>query len=1067
MGFCCAAMYLAPAPAIAQERMTARIIAVEDSLPLPGAVVKVKGTSQITVSDGEGKFRINLDPGSYRLQFSMLGYVAQEVDIRIPFEGIPLFVLEQESYGLETVEVLSTGYQQLPKERATGSFVHVDQELVDRRVSTGILERLEDVTSGLIFNQRGGPNDQINIRGRSTLFANSQPLIIVDNFPYDGDIQNINPNDVESITVLRDAAAASIWGAQAGNGVIVITTKSGKKGQQPRVSINANSTFGERPEAFYIPVMSSADVIGMERELFGRNYYNNQLNNINRPPLTPGVEALFENRDGLLNDQELESRLGQLAAHDVRSDFDRYFHRPSHLQQYSANVRGGSENHSYLFSVGYDQNRENLVGNENSRVSLQARNDWRLWNGRLNIQSTVYYTQTTSNRSNDGIGQVYFNSANPTYAYAMMSDAAGNPLPLVRDYRRSFVTQAERDGLLNWEYFPLEEIHRNPQQNRGDDLRINTGLSYKVLPDLTAEVQYQYWTNRSSAEQHFEYESYFTRNLINQYTQVDPQGNLSFPIPRTGILDVGNQIAQTHNVRGNLRYHKIIGSRHEFNALAGIELKDYQLQGNTNRLYGYNPNLAASVPMDFLTRLPMYYNNGSLMAVPFRGGLSDLVDRFYSYYANAAYNYDKRFDLTVSARRDQSNLFGVDANQRAVPLYSAGAGWLISNEGFYNWEGMPYLKLRSSFGFNGNVDKSLAAETTALYLAGGGASINPGMPYGRIMNPPNPELRWERIRIVNMGIDFESRTGRLSGNLEYYWKDGLDLIGDAMMPPSSGVTQFRGNTAQTKTEGLDLVLNSRNLQGRIKWNSTLLLSTNREIVDEYLLDPPVNNILANGEGVSGLVAPVEGRPLFSIFSYRWAGLDPDNGNPRGYLNGEVSDNFVGIVNNSRVEDLIYHGSARPTVFGALRNDLSYGGFTLSVNISYRLGYFYRRESVLFNPILTGARGHGDFAQRWQQPGDELITNVPSLPAGANVNRDNLYRFSEMLVERGDHIRLQDINLTYDFPVGRMNLQFSRLQAYIYANNLGILWKASDDPLDPDFRTMRPLRSVSAGVRLDF
>lgn len=1058
---------MAPSRIYGQIQAAARVISAEDSQPLPGALVKVTGTSVVAVSDEEGRFELTLEPGEYPLQLTMLGFLTREITVSFPWEREQVFVLEQDSYGLDEVEVVSTGYQQLPKERVTGSFVHIDRELLERRVSPGILERLEDVTSGLIFNRRGGPGDRINIRGRSTLFANSQPLIIVDNFPYDGDIQNINPNDVESITVLRDAAAASIWGAQAGNGVIVITTKRGRKGQRPTVSINSNTTIGERPDAFYRPVMSTTEVIGMERELFGRNYYNNQITNINRPPLTPGVEALFEHRAGRITESELENRLSGYAGHDVRNDFDRYFYRPTHLQQYSASVSGGSDHHSYLFSAGYDRNSEDLVGNQNSRISLQARNDWKLLNDRLAIHSTIYYAKASRERSNEGVGNIYFSGANPTYAYARMADANGNPLPVVRNHRRDFILDAEQNGLLNWEYYPLDELRRNPERNLSDDLRLNSGLSYQLTPDLIAEVQYQYWTNRGSSDRHFAYESYFTRNLINQYTQVGPQENLSFPIPRTGILDVGNQIAQTHNIRGNLRYRKDWGEKHELNALAGIELKDYQLQGQTARYYGYNPNLAASVPMDHLTRYPMYYNNGLLQAVPFRGELTDLVDRFYSYYANAAYSYDKRLDLTISVRRDQSNLFGVDANQRGVPLYSAGAGWLLSNEGFYNWEALPYLKFRSSFGFNGNVDKSLAAETTALYLTGGGSSINPGLPYGRIMNPPNPDLRWERIRIINLGLDFESRSGRLSGNVEYYWKQGLDLIGDAMMPPSSGVTEFRGNTAQTQSEGLDLILKTGNVQGRFVWNSTFLLSTNREIVKEYLLDPPLNNILANGEGTSGLVAPVEGRPLFSIFSYRWAGLDPDNGNPRGFLDGEASNNYLAVINNTAVEDLVYHGSARPTLFGALRNDFSYGGVTLSANISYRMGYFYRRESVLYNPVLTGTRGHADFSQRWQNPGDELNTDVPSLPSGANLNRDNLYRYSEILVERGDHIRLQDVNLAYEWPVSRWNIPLSRIQTYVYVNNLGILWKASDDAIDPDFRTMRPLRSVSLGARIDF
>lgn len=422
IGFCCVHLCLIHAQIFAQERLEGRILSEGDSLPLPGAVVKIKGSPHVVVTDGAGWFQLEIEPGEHLLQLNMLGYRPQEMGVVVPIEDPLIFVMEQESFGLDEVEVLSTGYQQLPRERATGSFVHVDQDLVDRRVSTGILERLEDVTSGLIFNRTGGTGDRINIRGRSTFHANSQPLIIVDNFPYDGDIQNLNPNDVESITVLRDAAAASIWGAQAGNGVIVITTKSGRKGEWPRISINSNTTMGERSDAFYRPRMSSGEVIGMERELFGRNYYNNQLTNINRPPLTPAVEALFDHRDGRITQEQLHFQLDQYAGHDVRSDFDRYFNRPSLLQQHAISVRGGSDSHSYLFSVGYDQNREDLVSNQNSRLSIQSKNEWKLLNGRLQVYNTVYYTQRGSQRSNEGIGEVYLTGISPTYAYAKMAD---------------------------------------------------------------------------------------------------------------------------------------------------------------------------------------------------------------------------------------------------------------------------------------------------------------------------------------------------------------------------------------------------------------------------------------------------------------------------------------------------------------------------------------------------------------------------------------------------------------------------------------------------------------------
>src|SRR5690606_26350198 len=215
----------------------------------------------------------------------------------------------------------STGYQTLPKERATGSFVQVDNELLNRRVSTNILDRLDGVTSGLVFDRRAGNNQNINIRGISTIFSDNLPLIVVDNFPYEGALENINPNDIESITVLKDAAAASIWGVRAGNGVIVITTKKGAKGSKRTVSFNANTTVAEKPNLFYEPQMASGSYVEIEEFLFNNGYFDAALRN-DFQSVSPVVEALYLNRQGLLGDAETADRLSGFKQTDVRNDLE-------------------------------------------------------------------------------------------------------------------------------------------------------------------------------------------------------------------------------------------------------------------------------------------------------------------------------------------------------------------------------------------------------------------------------------------------------------------------------------------------------------------------------------------------------------------------------------------------------------------------------------------------------------------------------------------------------------------------------------------------------------------------
>ncbi|MEP0712732.1 MAG: carboxypeptidase-like regulatory domain-containing protein, partial [Algoriphagus sp.] len=236
---------------------------------LIGASVRIleSGTGKIT--NEEGVFRFELDAGTYTLRISYLGYTVREIEMEVPLSEQLTILLAPEDFELGGVEVLATGYQEIPKSRASGSFVSLNEELVDRRVSTNLIDRLEDVTSGLILNRTGDVGrDPISIRGRSTLGRFSQPLIVIDNFPYDGNLEDINPNDVSSITVLRDAAAASIWGARAGNGVIVITTKSGKSNQATRVSFTGNANWIQPTDPFLAPNLGVDDYIDVEEMLF-------------------------------------------------------------------------------------------------------------------------------------------------------------------------------------------------------------------------------------------------------------------------------------------------------------------------------------------------------------------------------------------------------------------------------------------------------------------------------------------------------------------------------------------------------------------------------------------------------------------------------------------------------------------------------------------------------------------------------------------------------------------------------------------------------------------------------
>jgi hypothetical protein len=428
--------------------------------------------------------------------------------------------------------------------------------------------------------------------------------------------------------------------------------------------------------------------------------------------------------------------------------------------------------------------------------------------------------------------------------------------------------------------------------------------------------------------------------------------------------------------------------------------------------------------------------------------------------------------LSASARRDESNLFGVNANQKGVPLGSVGGSWQISREPFYRWKWLPFLKLRVTDGYNGNVDRSVSAYTTANVNSQGNTfgAIN-----ASIINPPNADLRWEKIHILNFGMDFSTRNDQFGGTAEYYMKTGLDLIGQSPVDPTTGVTSFTGNTANIRDHGVDLSLHMNTSFGEFRWNSILLFSYVRDKVTKYNQRQAAVSDYLN----IGTLNPLSGRPLYSVYALKWEGLDHQTGDPKGYLNGppqspgQITENYNSILFSPDLSNLIYKGPVSPPYFGSWRNSLFWRQWGLSFNILYKMGYFFRRGSIDYTDLFEGqSPGHPDFDRRWQNPGDELHTNVPSLPVPnftSNQPRDVFYQNSEALIEKGDQVRLQDVQVTFDIHrAAHPKLPAQLLRFYLYANNLGIIWKANHAGVDPDFISTIPNpRTLALGVKASF
>lgn len=1026
--------------------------------PLPGATIQVAGKEEFAISGPDGKFSLVTTTSRPTLRVSHSGFTTLEYIPPIG-AGELVLVLQLEATQLDAVTV-STGYQRLPRERATGSFDLVDEKLISRSTSTDILTRLDGMAAGLLFDRRG-TSDKLSIRGRSTIYANDQPLIVMDNFPYDGDLRSIHPDDVESITLLKDAAAASIWGTRAANGVIVITTKRGRAGQPPQVNYHFNSTVTGKPAFDRLPWMTSADFIEMEQFLFEQNFYNSEENHPNRPMLSPVVELLIRQRDGTLTSAETEAALATLSDQDVRKDFDRHLYSYGLRQQHQLALQGGSSHYNYRLSAGYDQDRDGL-DNKYRRYTLRSDQAFRL-GSRLELSASLAYAQSHRSAGRLPYTAILSGGGKELYPYALLADESGAPLPIHYSYRQSFLEEAARAGLLDWQYRPLEEHRYNDNRTLVQDLLLQTGISYRLLPGLTLEGRYQYGHSTSETHNLRGQDSWFVRDLVNRFTQVVGSG-LQRAVPLGGILDQSRSRQQSHTGRGQLNYNQRL-ARGELSALAGAEIRELSQKGGFHRTYGYNSSTLGFAHVDYNSPYPQYHNPSLRSNIPGSAGYSDLVDRFLSFYVNAAYTYANRYILSLSGRRDGSNMFGVATNRKIVPLWSAGFSWNLAGEPFYKVQAIPKLRLRATYGYNGNVDKSTSAFSSITHYPAIVNQILP-IPFAAITRLPNPELRWEKVGVVNLGLDFGFAGDRLSGRLEGYRKDARDLLGFAPVDPTTGWSSgtLRINTGQLRTQGFDLELNSRNLTGALGWETNLLVSYSADRLTRYdSSQSRARTFVNSGDGVDPLV----GKPIQYIMSYPWGGLDGTTGDPVGLVGGHSSKDYLAILNNTPVSGLIYHGPALAPWFGSLRNTFTWKGWELSALVSFRLGYYFRRSSIAYNQLFSEWRGHADYARRWQKPGDESHTQVPSMVYPANINRDQFYTLSTPLVERGDHIRLQDLRLAYHFPLtGRSFLK--ELECYLYARNLGRIWQHSRVALDADYGSDLPdPLAITFGIRTHF
>lgn len=953
------------------------------------------------------------------------------------------------------VEIVSTGYQRLPRERATGSFDFINQELIERNPATDFLDRLENLSPGMLFNKGDASrSDPFLIRGRSTITADAQPLIVIDNFPYDGDISNIDPNIIGSVSVLKDAAAASIWGARAGNGVVVITTKRGLQ-RKPTIEVSSIYTVQPKPDLNNVSWMSASDRVDWELFLYERGYYDvaKMSNTITARanPIPESIELV------LSGPPDLDKRLDALRNQNVKEDLSNHFYRNASSHQHGISVLGRSENYQYAFSAGYAAEQYDLVGNSNDRVALRSANEYQV-NERLKLDAVISVVMNnTTHSGNNGLNMINYGRFGLS-PYASLVNSNREAAPYYGNYRKAFLDTVGQANHLDWLYRPYDEINLSTNKVDTRDYLIGTGVTYTVMNGLTAHLNYQYQQQLSIAASHNSADSYYARNEINRFAQINPQtGSVIYPVPLGGILSTRNETLQGHQGRGQLVYENDwSGGMHIINAIAGYEIRSKVTDRNSSMYYGYNEKISVvNNRVDHQNYYPLSTSAGTDRIINSQG-LSKFTDHFLSSFANASYMYRNKYTVSTSIRKDEANLFGVAFNRKGTPLWSVGSAWIISNESFFRVPSIDFLKLRATYGLNGNVSRMASAYTIARFDATG---FIHSLQNASIMTPPNESLRWERVKMLNLGLDFSLKHQRVSASIEFYRKNAVDLLAEVPVDPTLAFTVAYANVASMQNTGVDIEVGYRSLSSAVNWNTSLIYSYSTNKVTRYLM-PESNRGYIYANSLYG-INPVVGKPLYSAYAYQWEGLDAQTGDPLVVMNDVISKDYLGVY-NAPLGDMKYLGATQPIHFGAIRNDLSYKGFKLFVDISFKLGHIFRTESLENGLLISQWYGHGDYARRWQNPGDEMNTFVPSVVYPANTHRDRIYKLSSVHYHRADMFRLENVRLSY--TIKNKGRAFRHATIYVHGNNLMPIWK-SHESIDPYYNnTPREFGRFSLGLQ---
>nr|WP_295863998.1 SusC/RagA family TonB-linked outer membrane protein [uncultured Chitinophaga sp.] len=1054
----------------------------EKGAPLAGVSVMVKGTNHRTATNDQGHFRLpGADATDAVLVFTMVGYEKSEIAAK----GNRTLTVRLRLSVAKIVEVEvtgNTGYQNIPRERATGAFDVVTSKQLSNRVQTNVLERLEGQVPGLMLlngkDNGSASGDGLTIRGVSTLYGTKRPLIVIDNFPFDGALDAINPNDVASITILKDAAAASIWGARAANGVIVITTRTAKQGKI-QFTYNNNFQFEPKPNLGYLNRLDATEDIAINRLLANPNIETYARN-------SGGAFSAFERfyMDSVakrITPAQYAAAVDSLGRLDNSQQIRDLLMQAPLTQNHSLSFMGGNEKNNYYGSLRLTDTRGYALKDRTKNYSFLLKDNYNVSSKlSFSVSANLTYTDATATP----LDPVEIYRLKP---YSMLQDAQGQPLavnrnsdPANQNNSNDFtIGQRLAWGLGDESFYPLKQLNLIENTTNSVYNRLQAAIKYSIIPGIDINLSYQL-ENGSSYNKIFTHRDEPTLiKEVNDFIvpQRDGNGNIvtnadgtlagpTFNLPQGGKIKETRSNFSSYLLRGLINVNKDIRGDHNIAAVAGVERRQSKATGSYFTKYGYDDNSLQFVDID-IQRLKTI--SGTLQAIQngFSGledGYSYRLDRFVSAFGNAAYTFRRKYVASGSIRMDATNLFGTDPKYLYRPMWSGGVSWIASNEAFIQrLSFLDYLQVRATYGINGNIPKN----SGPFMIATNGTNYFTNLPYNSITTPANNQLRWEKTTVTNIGIDFTLWHNRLSGKADYYVRKSTDLLGDQDINPTLGFTSASINTASMNNTGWELQLMSQNIKTQeFEWSTTFTYAHNKSKITKVALSSDV----LTPSAIASRSPFIQGDPYGSLYSFRYGGLTPDKGQI------QLLDATGKIAPDKYYYDLnmvYYSGTTRPVNTGALSNNFAYKGFDLNFMFVFYLGHVKRQA------MPQVYRGVNSFDKRlkdaWKQPGDEGRTNIPNVILDNSAYYASVYYGSYLDVNVFDagYIKLRDVTLRYTFsPKTVSKWKMVRgLQLTANARNLWTITR-NDLGIDPEAfdgrnRTMPVMPSYSFGVNLDF